>query len=313
MSGGGDGDSRERGDPTLVDPSKPDGSAAEPAPDTESSAPSAWAEKRPKYKKRITLELSGPMLALPGERPSTPSEAPSTVFRVPEEFRARAIAGIPKDAALPREVAVPHDASGTNPEMSLGDLGPEGPPTPPVPLAIGPKKLNDGWGRADTNVARARSRSSTPPPANLFASLDSNDALAMVGGTRKEAEAEVDFEREMQERYELGDFSGALRAAELVLGQRPSDARAGEYADACRERLAALYLARLGGGSRGIERAVQPSDVRWLGIDHRAGFMLSQIHGDTSIEELVDISGMPRHDALKLLVELVGSGAVRVR
>lgn len=324
MSRGRDGDSKERGDPTLVDPKKPDegDSADETSASTsvptsggpdgalaeaEATAPSAWAEKRPKYKKRITLELSGPMLALPGERPSMPSEAPSTVFRVPDEFRARALAGIPRDAPLPRET------SGTNPEVNLGDLGPEGPPTPPVPLSIGVKTQNDGWGRADTNVARARSRSSTPPPANLFVSLDSNDALAMVGGTRKEAEAEVDFEREMQERYELGDFSGALRAAELVLGQKPSDARAGEYAEACRERLAALYLARLGGGARAIERAVQPSDVRWLGIDHRAGFMLSQIHGDTSIEELVDISGMPRHDALKLLVELVGSGAVRVR
>lgn len=287
----------------------PEGQSAEgDASAGDTPPPSAWGEKRPKYKKRITLELSGPMLALPGERLSTPSEAPSSVFLVPEEFRARAIAGLPRAAPVPRESGAPRESGETAEEK----LTSEGPPTPPRPLALAPLRSADGWGRVDAG-ARARSRSSTPPPANLFESPDSNDALAMVGGTRKEAEPEVDFEREMQERFELGDFSGALRAAELVLGQKPGHARAREFADACREKLAALYLARLGGGHRAIERKVQPSDVRWLGIDHRAGFMLSQIQGDTSIEELVDISGMPRHDALKILVELVGSGAVKVK
>ncbi len=252
---------------------------------------SAWADKRPKYKRRITLELSGPALALPGESETPPPpgeptaprvrhDAPSTVFTVPAEFRDR-----PSD--------------------------PEGPPTPPTPMGI--LRGNDAWGRTDAGAARARSRSSTPPPANLFETPDSNDALAMVGVTRASGKHEVDFEREMQERFELGDFTGALRAAELVLGKSPGHVQAKALADACRDKLVALHLARLGGGQRGIERAAAPGDERWLGIDHRAGFMLSQIEGNTSIEELVDISGLPRHDALKLLVELVGAGAVRIK
>jgi hypothetical protein len=250
---------------------------------------SAWVEKRPKYKRRITLELSGPALALPGESEPPPSvepnprvrhDAPSTVFTVPAEFRDR-------------------------------PSNPEGPPTPPVPMGI--LRGNDAWGRSETGAARARSRSSTPPPANHFDAPDSNDALAMVGVTRASGKHEVDFEREMQERFELGDFTGALRAAELVLGTKPSHQRARALADACREKLVALHMARLGGGQRSIERAAAPGDERWLGIDHRAGFMLSQIEGKTSIEELVDISGLPRHDALKLLVELVGAGAVRIK
>lgn|GEM_PF-1416474 len=247
---------------------------------------SAWAEKRPKYKRRITLELSGPALALPGESEPPPSaervrrDAPSTVFSVPAEFRDR-------------------------------PSNPEGPPTPPIPMGI--PRGNDAWGRTETGAARARSRSSTPPPANHFDAPDSNDALAMVGVTRATGKHEVDFEREMQERFELGDFTGALRAAELVLGMKPGFAQAKALADACREKLVALHMARLGGGQRSIERAAAPGDERWLGIDHRAGFMLSQIEGKTSIEELVDISGLPRHDALKLLVELVGAGAVRIK
>lgn len=240
---------------------------------------SAWAEKRPRYKKRITLELSGPALALPGERHSVTETPPSSVFAVPDEFRQK--------------------------RPSAPDL-----PALPLPAVRG----LDAWSRTEPGQARSRHRSSTPPPAPIFDTQDSNDALALVGGTRRDADPnEVDFEREMHERFELGDFSGALRAAEIVLGGDPSHARATELSHACREKLAGLYLARLGGGERAIERAVAPSDVRWLGIDHRAGFMLSQIEQGTSVEELVDVSGLPRHDALKLLVELVGAGAVRLK
>lgn len=249
-------------------------------PDLPTEAPSAWAEKRGKYKKRITLELSGPMLSLPGERPNLSETPPSAVFSVPEEFRAKKI--------------------------------PTQPDLPAVPLPT--LRTTDGWSRTEPGQIRSRNRSSTPPPAPIFDTEDSNDALALVGGTRRDGDpSEVDFEREMVERYELGDFSGALRAAEIVLGSQPEHARAQDLSARCRDKLAGLYLARLGGGARLIERAVAPSDVRWLGIDHRAGFMLSQIERGTSVEELVDVSGMPRHDALKLLVELVGAGAVRLK
>lgn len=283
------GSKPERADATEPDLPRHHAEPENEAPREDSSRPSAWAAARPKYKKRITLELTGPALALPGELPAMPAEGPSTVFSVPEDFRERP-----------------------------NDNGPDGPPTPPTPVGtVAPitqaRLANDAWGRGDSGVARARSRSSTPPPSNLFETPDSNDALAMVGGTKKGAEPELDFAREMQERYELGDFSGALRAAELVLGREPDHARAQAFAEQCRDKLTALYLARLGGGNRAIERAVESNDVRWLGIDHRAGFMLSQIEGHTSIEELVDISGLPRHDALKLLVELVGAGAVRIK
>jgi hypothetical protein len=201
-------------------------------------------------------------------------------------------------------------------------------PPPPLPLALPegmPGRLDrpalsmpplpalDGWSRQAPPGSGGRRPSSIPPPPSS-PTMESNDALALVGGTRlAEDEGPPRLEREMVERFALGDFSGALRAAELVLGQHPEHAQARELSAACRDKLAALYLARLGGGGRLLGRVVAASDVRWLGIDHRAGFLLSQVGERTSVEELLDISGMPRHDALGLLAQLVDAGALEVK
>jgi hypothetical protein len=52
-------------------------------------------------------------------------------------------------------------------------------------------------------------------------------------------------------------------------------------------------------------RVAVPSDqIRWLSLDHRAGFVLSLIDGSSTVEELLDISGMNRLDALRILYTL---------
>ncbi len=45
---------------------------------------------------------------------------------------------------------------------------------------------------------------------------------------------------------------------------------------------------------------------------HRAGFLLSRVDGFTSLEELLDLSGMPRLEALKTVLSLVDAGAIMI-
>jgi hypothetical protein len=56
--------------------------------------------------------------------------------------------------------------------------------------------------------------------------------------------------------------------------------------------------------------AVRDVDLRWLGLDHRAGFLLSRIDGHASLDEVLDVSGMPRLEALRTLVDLCEAGAL---
>ncbi|WP_437680384.1 hypothetical protein [Sorangium sp. So ce131] len=115
---------------------------------------------------------------------------------------------------------------------------------------------------------------------------------------------------QMQHRFDQGDFGGALVLAEGLLEENPKDWMARQYADSCVEMLRQMYQARLGDGSRVLRLAVPPDQLRSLNLDHRTGFLLSCIDGYSSIDEILDVSGMQMLEALRILYELVQEGIV---
>jgi len=91
---------------------------------------------------------------------------------------------------------------------------------------------------------------------------------------------------EMRTRFSLGDYSGALEVAELLLEADPSDAEVLDCAEKCRTVLEGMYAARLGSLEQVPAVIVQRTQLRWLSIDHRAGFVLSLIDGSSTVEKL---------------------------
>ncbi|RYE83542.1 MAG: hypothetical protein EOO75_19205 [Myxococcales bacterium] len=118
--------------------------------------------------------------------------------------------------------------------------------------------------------------------------------------------------REMRDKFALGDFSGSLKAAEAVLATDAAHGEAQRYADTCRQRLRAMYEAKLGSLSRVPRVALPPDQVRWLSLDHRAGFILSCVDGYSAIEEILDVSGMSALDALRILCDLLQQKVIAV-
>jgi hypothetical protein len=115
---------------------------------------------------------------------------------------------------------------------------------------------------------------------------------------------------DMQDRYAVGDFTGALVVAESILDANPDDEDAKRYAQSCREVLTQMYAARIGPMDQIAVVAVPPDQITWLSLDHRAGFLLSLIDGVSSIEEILDISGMTRLDALRIMYTLVQQNVI---
>jgi hypothetical protein len=111
--------------------------------------------------------------------------------------------------------------------------------------------------------------------------------------------------RELTDRYAAGDYSGALAVAEEVLVSSPDHPQALRYADRCRRVLTDMLLAKLGPLDQRAEAALRQDQLRWLSLDHRAGFLLSLIDGQATLEDVIDASGMPRLAALRILTELV--------
>jgi hypothetical protein len=122
--------------------------------------------------------------------------------------------------------------------------------------------------------------------------------------------------KEMHDRFSLGDYTGALELAEALLQGAPDDATredALDCAEECRAKLIQMYAARIGPLDRVPTVMVAAEQLRWLSIDHRAGFLLSHIDGVSNLEMILDVSGMPLLDALKILCELVQQHVITMR
>lgn len=118
--------------------------------------------------------------------------------------------------------------------------------------------------------------------------------------------------RDMRDRHAMGDFSGALEVAEKILATQPDQEEAFRCAQSCRDVLTDMYASRLGGTHHRAVVTMSPDQIRWLSLDHRAGFLLSMIDGVSTIDELLDICGMPRLEALRILCNLLDQQAVRL-
>ncbi len=189
------------------------------------------------------------------------------------------------------------------------------PTSPPIPIPEGSRKR-----RVTVDFTNRDSPLSLPDlsdeeePSKEF-ELPRTSAVGLVDRARKRSSVrlEVDFPSEMRERFALDDFSGALRIAELLLGQDPGNPEATRVAQESRARLGQILLSRLGGEDKIPTRLVDENEARWLGLDHRASTVLSAIDSQTSIRELPSATGIPRLEVLRALADLLSAGAIGVR
>jgi hypothetical protein len=121
------------------------------------------------------------------------------------------------------------------------------------------------------------------------------------------------LEAEMADCLALGDYSGALTHADRILAEVPRHERALDVSNTCRDVLRKMYESRIGARSRVPVVVLSQDELRWLTIDHKAGFILSLVDGNSTVETLLDASGMTEIDALRLLSELVQQRIISFR
>ena len=122
------------------------------------------------------------------------------------------------------------------------------------------------------------------------------------GPTAEEVRRLVQGAREL---FELADFTGSLELVEKVLAKDPGNEEAREYLERNEGTLVQMYESKLGDLARIPRVAINPDEIVWLNIDHRAGFVLAQIDGTVSYDDIFALSGMSRIDTLRILVQLV--------
>jgi hypothetical protein len=113
-----------------------------------------------------------------------------------------------------------------------------------------------------------------------------------------------------QELFDLGDYEGALELVEKTEVGEADSPRARDLKARCQETLIHLFESKLGSLQRIPRLRIAPSEIVWLNLDHRAGFVLSQIDGEVNYEDLFSVSGMSRVDTARILSQLLRDGVI---
>lgn len=283
----------------------------------------------------------------PGDDPCpSPFDRPTIVPPIPEhEYVAQMMRDLPESERLPSSrsltpsaslptLAAPAPPSSRRPTKMPAPISSRPTPVEPMsPLTLDLSDSDPPRAAADLEQTGVRERSSFPaarpvapdlcddgsklPMAQALLSFgpSSGDALELVGvraqSIKPSASPSVTM-REVRDRFDVGDFTGALVLAEGILEQDTENADALLYAEHCRDVLKQMYISRLGGVRRVPQVAMSPEELRWLALDHRAGFLLSLVDGRCTVDEVLDMSGMPDLDALRVLMQLLQQNVIKV-
>ncbi|HMR77734.1 MAG TPA: hypothetical protein PKD61_21645 [Polyangiaceae bacterium] len=235
--------------------------------------------------------------------PSMPPEmmARELMAQAPETERPRLSRPTPATPTGMQAVRAPSLEMPFTSPSSPGIGGNEPPTQPPRAPSVDDLDLSPGPAlELDLSAPSAGFPTEAPTPVA--------PAAAVPAPTASAATPEI----EMKDRYAMGDFTGALVVAESILEADPGDEQAQRYAESCRDVLTQMYSARLGPTDQRVVVAVPPDQIRWLSLDHRAGFLLSMIDGTSNIDEILDISGMARLEAMRILFMLYEQQVIRL-
>jgi hypothetical protein len=150
-----------------------------------------------------------------------------------------------------------------------------------------------------------------PPPPKPPNELP-YERLTLPGDRQSLADRPNDERAKMLRRLDAKDYMGALILAESLGAIDPHDEQVHRCAEECRAKLTEMYLGKLGDRSHVPRMMMRADELQSMALDHRAGFLISCIDGACSLDELLDLSGMPALDTVRLLYELVQEGAVIV-
>lgn len=108
-----------------------------------------------------------------------------------------------------------------------------------------------------------------------------------------------------EHRFALGDFSGAETDIRSLLKHKPDDEEALACLASIESMLLKMFESTLG-DLRHVPRLVSSGDeIIWMNLHQRAAFLLAQIDGSLTYEDLIAVSGLGRLETFRILAELV--------
>jgi len=109
----------------------------------------------------------------------------------------------------------------------------------------------------------------------------------------------------------ISDYEKAVTAIDLALSEDPGSALAQKLIHRNRDTIMMVFQNYLGELDRQPQLAKPLHELATTPINPRAAFLLSRIDGTLSIDEILDVSGMPRMEAYRYLCQLFLRGVLK--
>ncbi|MCB9544038.1 MAG: hypothetical protein H6703_16545 [Myxococcales bacterium] len=230
-------------------------------------------------------------------------------------------------AAAPAALAATPAAAAATPVAAARRRHPSPPPSPRPPPPPRPCRPEPAPAAATRARGPRRAEKPAPPPpetdlddalrAILSAGIAAIDAVETPATPARRPLAApppgADLDAIMVEarrKQQADDFTGALALVEQVLAADANHAEARRYLTDNTTRLLAMYRARLGSLGRVPRVRLRQQEIVWQSLDHREGFILSQVDGRTTYQDIIDIAGMPELESTRILARLVDHGVI---
>jgi hypothetical protein len=143
------------------------------------------------------------------------------------------------------------------------------------------------------------------------------DYLATAGfGTGEIELAEVSGEWDARlladalELFRKGEAQEALELLETLARENPRRMGIQGYFELVRSHVFNDFRERVADASRVLKIKITPEEVMRFNLPAKAGFVLSMVDGNTSVNEILALSGMDPFDAMRVVHNLLEAGIV---
>ncbi|HEY6723655.1 MAG TPA: serine/threonine-protein kinase [Polyangiaceae bacterium] len=242
------------------------------------------------------------------DAPAMPS---SIIDSLPKHLDDVLLKALSKDPAL-RYISISAFAQDLAQASELGLVTPiSGAPAPDKlqPLGSAPPSKRSPLSGREPTVQMRRSRSAPHLPPSVTGTHSKDRALFVSSVT---AEAVSDLLDQAREALHRGDTEAAVCRAEdaLKLARESDDFLAQRSVEGSETLLARIFEQRLGS----LERVVEVTGAaRGVALSPEQAFLLSRLDGGVTFDEALDLTPMPRQEALRQLVTLLRAGLIEAR
>ena len=242
----------------------------------------------------------------------------------PQNAQARQLLAAPaRTSAVVTRQELPRELHHTpEPRLQDGTFRIDGQPSPIppsiAPLVSAPLRPETAW---DSAAAPSERLQSPPVQRGVKDALDIlrdenmpvpfSRTPAPLTDTRREAQVQA-LRKEAEELLRLDDHTGAVEVLTRAQHLDPDNVELGRLKANSEGVLVAMYESKLGVLTSIPRVRIKEADIIWLNLDHRAGFVLAQIDGQVSYDELFLVSGMSRIDTARILAQLSEEGVIGV-